>query len=907
VDLQVPGPGRIEARAEWTGTATKLALILNGPGKTQYYARKDGPSPLTLSFDITADLLAKGTAWKISVADFQANSSAQGTVRITLPKAPSAGAQTRAQTQAKEKPAAGTGQAQRTKPSRQNDRTQAATATEIATTTQAEENWTSAEVNEIAALTAKIRSTIPRLVQQSPLAGILVPLFYQSLEDMAGRPELLREYFNSSQHKNARTESEFARMFKKAVRAYKNVPLDFKKAHFNPDYAALTNAQSVDYRLMADNIIKVAKPLLVANLQAIIKTSLDPRRIAFMTPQAGAPQPASQKTVRATRTSTRAATARPVSQTDIRRVGTIAKAGQAGLSGVQKSELKSVLETQGFPVSERATPNLFYQALGQKYSLAGSLPALNAEAKIVDYYRYKITLDSFICTNKNETTDDEPYFSILTAVPQFDPSDPGFFDKLADGCLNRSAGFTTRTYEDVTKNSERGLKGNDRIIFDELTYNSAASVTVDLWEEDFSKGSVADGIRRAAEDLARNMMSKIHDAVQQRLIEIFAETIFSTVSSVGGMGSKDQLYLIEQLVGGDLSLADFETLLHNLLSGKAIDPTWYVLYFLFSGCDWMETIAMIGGGSTVIGWFLLALAVVGPTLSSFYSNIFRGDFKGAMIDFFKIITILPLIWDFFKTIALQIWHLIEWFLAIVDPDDHIGTESIILGEPSADWHNDARNSAGELIWTQPRLMGGVQVGQAASSFRQKGYGPTSDNSSLISNGIFWVPGFTFQTESMQLGTDGRWHPGVGTAYDVYYQAKRDVAAGRATYGYYLPDPAFSSRTIGYTAKPAGRGNVIRVSLMSMNTTELPFAYLWENSTGKGMGNFSGEPSFELKATPGSDYTLYITKICAGEIGGYVTLAEGPVIKKDRDVTCPPPLQVPGGGLGSGHWPPKKLK
>jgi len=921
VDFQIAGPGRIEARAEWTGTASKLALILNGPGKTQYYARQDGPSPLALSFDITTDLLAKGTAWKISVANFQPNSSARGTVRITLPKAqptgatartttataattqPQAQAQAGAVTQSQAKTKAS--RAQTTRPSRKVGQTQVKASERASTTAQAQVNWTAEQLQDIAAIGSRIQAHIPQIVQRSPVSEILIPLFYQSLEDMAGRPDLLRAYFNSSQHKKGQTEADFALLFKKAVKAYKDIPLDFKSRYLNPGYAALTNAQSVDYRVMADDVLEAVKPSLSGDIRNAFKSSLSPQRLALLEGRALTPKAISPKPARAARAAGRSHTASAVSQTDLRKVASVAKAAATGLLDAQKSELKSVLEAQGFPLPAKATSNQVFQAFGQRTPLRNELPLLNGKETVTDYYRYKITLDSFHCANKNEMTDDEPYFSIISVYPQFDPADPTFFDRIARGCLNRTEGFTTRTYGDVERGDERGLKGGDRNIFEALTYNSAASFTIDLWEEDFSKGSVADGIRRAAEDLAKNMVAKISQAVQQRIVEIFMETALGALESLSGSSNSVALQLLDQLLGSDLSPADFEKLLSDLLQGRAIDPTWYVLYFLVSGCDWMETLAMIGGGSTVVGWVLLALAVVGPTLGSLIGNLADLDFQGALLDLFKIITILPLIYDFFKTIILEIWNLIKYLLAIFDPDDHIGTKTVVLEVPSADWHNDAKD--GE--WTQAKLMGAVSISDAAASFMRKGYGPTGENSSLIAGGKFWVPGFTLKTERTQYLPGGQTQTVVGTEYDVYYQARREVAAGRATYGYYLPDPAFSSRTITYTAKPGGRGNVIRVSVMSLNTAELPFVYLWENSTGKAMGNFKGEPSFELEATPGASFTLYITKICEGEIGGYVTLAEGPEIKKDRDVSCPELSggHVPGGGLGSGHYPPKKQR
>ncbi len=86
VEIEVTSPGRLEVKAQWTGSAAKLALILNGPDRVQYYARQDGQSPLALSFDFNQSHLAKGKDWKVSVALF-GEGTARGKVEIHLPRA----------------------------------------------------------------------------------------------------------------------------------------------------------------------------------------------------------------------------------------------------------------------------------------------------------------------------------------------------------------------------------------------------------------------------------------------------------------------------------------------------------------------------------------------------------------------------------------------------------------------------------------------------------------------------------------------------------------------------------------------------------------------------------------------------------------------------------------------------
>lgn len=91
IEFDVTSQGTIEARAEWTGTADILAIILNGPGKVQAYARQDGKSPLTVSFVATPEIVSLGKSWKLSVVNFDSRTNAQGVVRISYPAAAAAG------------------------------------------------------------------------------------------------------------------------------------------------------------------------------------------------------------------------------------------------------------------------------------------------------------------------------------------------------------------------------------------------------------------------------------------------------------------------------------------------------------------------------------------------------------------------------------------------------------------------------------------------------------------------------------------------------------------------------------------------------------------------------------------------------------------------------------------------
>jgi len=87
ITVTLDASGTLRARATWDGDQ-RLALILNGPGQTGYYARNDGSSPLSLSFEVTDELLGHGKAWRLSIVQFGSGRPTEGTVALTLPRPP---------------------------------------------------------------------------------------------------------------------------------------------------------------------------------------------------------------------------------------------------------------------------------------------------------------------------------------------------------------------------------------------------------------------------------------------------------------------------------------------------------------------------------------------------------------------------------------------------------------------------------------------------------------------------------------------------------------------------------------------------------------------------------------------------------------------------------------------------
>jgi hypothetical protein len=83
IDFQITEPGSIILEAEWEASES-LSLILNGPGQTGYYARKDGDSPLRIEYEVTQADIAKGNDWRISIVNFSQQRDVSGSFRVSL-------------------------------------------------------------------------------------------------------------------------------------------------------------------------------------------------------------------------------------------------------------------------------------------------------------------------------------------------------------------------------------------------------------------------------------------------------------------------------------------------------------------------------------------------------------------------------------------------------------------------------------------------------------------------------------------------------------------------------------------------------------------------------------------------------------------------------------------------------
>lgn len=84
-------PGDITAVVEWTGETDTITVELTGRRRdsladpTQPHATATGTTPLTVSYSVTPDDLARGVAWRLAIRDASGDHDARGTVQLTTP------------------------------------------------------------------------------------------------------------------------------------------------------------------------------------------------------------------------------------------------------------------------------------------------------------------------------------------------------------------------------------------------------------------------------------------------------------------------------------------------------------------------------------------------------------------------------------------------------------------------------------------------------------------------------------------------------------------------------------------------------------------------------------------------------------------------------------------------------
>jgi hypothetical protein len=940
VEIEVKAAGRIEARAEWTGSAATLALILNGPGRVNYYARKDGKSPLTLTFEVTADLLALGSAWKLSVSNFGQQAQAQGTVRVTYPGAAQ-------QAQASGRAAATTGaktgtQAAGTKASAQTSTSKTEQARQ-ATTEQARAAGTTA-VKQKPAGTAVAKTgaqaalkpqrpplsaetarglaeyEIAEAVRRDPAAAIILPLMIQGVEESwAGQSARLRAKTSALTASSAAVASGFQKSrlspaasgrLQTSVSVLGSIPQDFRQRHFHPRYANLRPGQSVDLKQLGLDILAVSRPGFQNELRSAANTALAGWKQRALAPLSQAPRAVGG----ALQTKTAAALAPKMSGAARAQVQSTVAAMQSSRSAAQRKDLQNSLAAQakqmGFPVNEALTRGQVSAAVIEGMNQNRSADP-NKFHKVLPYYRYQVRLDRLLCVNDNEW-EDEPYLVVRTMTPQFEMADPSFTKDMLNGCLNRVDSWMTAAFSGVDPGEHRVFGPNDRWVLDALTYGSPTTFTFDLWEWDNTRGEVMDAAEQLALTVAYAVRDKLLEGVRTAILESLMTIVMEQFEQLAGAGLGELANLLSSVLGGTMNWASFLTGLDNLLKGNTADPLWCVLFLVFSGGDFLSLLSTVGFGSPIIGGILLALVFVWPVLEdvaeSFFGDLFSGDLMDAIGDLlllpFKIIV------NFFTKLWTSIKDLVHMILALLDPDDFIGSQTVSIVHG---YEQNAYQDAVVAGTEEPAWWGAnVETISASEAARQNraGYGPSRETSNLVtSRGDFVVPKLRFKVADAVIWEGMPFEKRfAGTEYLLYYNVKRELAAAREYFGYSLEgDGPDGSGFLGlenyqrYVSKgePGSQGpgfrNRIRVFILT-DTTAPPWVYIRQGS--RSWWNRAGEFFFELESYPGETYEISVYKFGKGDMTGQLLFVETPPVDAGS-IVCAPPPQPSQGGTGPG--------
>jgi len=76
------GAGALSAQATWSGLPEVMSLALYGPGRSGFYFREDGGSPLSGSYTVTASDLGAGDLWWVTSSS---SADTEGSITITYP------------------------------------------------------------------------------------------------------------------------------------------------------------------------------------------------------------------------------------------------------------------------------------------------------------------------------------------------------------------------------------------------------------------------------------------------------------------------------------------------------------------------------------------------------------------------------------------------------------------------------------------------------------------------------------------------------------------------------------------------------------------------------------------------------------------------------------------------------
>jgi hypothetical protein len=824
LDIEIPSAGILSVEANWQGQARTLALILNGPGQAQAFSRKDGASPLTLTFKITEEMLKSGHTWKISLVNFNKTGSAEGEIAHSFSPGQSPQPSRIRPHLTQEEPK------QTSSNSKTKEKTQpsAPTAGKSLSTKyfeiQNSRGYSKEELNQIRSnlqsqkrqlLKTRLEQRIEKLSSENRLAPILLPLVFQQIEGMSASRTAFR---------NADIRSHF----REISETFKAIREENGSRYFRQNSTAPSLRSKSSRIQLGREIIAAVDPHFEQKIREAVRQSLSGRNPRFSWQK-------SQRTVsagKAVSPSSRQAPKTKLSAADRNQLtavlNSLARSGgaqeRAGLLGKLRSFLQDsdFLSHQDVHVQEKLNPKDFSRAV----------PDLNSVHNVVNYCQYKVEFNRFTCISKNEGSHDEVYFITQTMLPRFDSQDMAKSSELGQGKLYNVNTRATGTYGGISANSTVGFRPGEKLLFWQNLYNTRTVFTVDLWEEDYSKSQVVAGVRDAEAQLRQALSDQIKGAVFDA-IEDMLET------ALGEVLPGQVVSLIHEILSGQFDESTFDKIQSSL---GGLQSDFFILSMLFSGKSFADVINFLSAGNPEIYLVVLAVEVCGPVLVDF----FQGDWEEG----FRALLSLPL--SIFESVIGIFSHLDDFFadlMAFLDPDDHIQKRTVTIVGDHASLGEDAD-------WVQTNAPGGGGTSASGTPGRkQLRSAPTSIQPEL-------------------------WFFGSGAFYKLFYNVSRELYGGKDVFGYTLkPDKGVYAVEKKYRVKSPYAGDKIRVNISVVNTLDVPFVYL--SGPGGANGNFNGEREFEVAGFHDSEYTLTVAYLGSEPIYGFISLEENNDAQPER--------------------------
>jgi len=840
IEIEIAQPGDLKVEAAWQEASSALAIILNGPGRAQYYARKDGPSPLALSFKISSTLVELGKSWKISVVNFNRSGQVQGSVRYTFSPETSIAAPVAETPQVQAKKTVPTAKVG-TKEKKVSGVSEAKSLTVKYFEVQESKGYSREELAQIQAglqaqkreaLRTRLKNRIEKLSAENKLAPILIPLFFQRLEELAANPKSLRSRQVSSS-------------LQEVSEAYRSLAAERKVPFLSQNIGRFNINNKAERIQLGKLIVNAIDPGFEQNIREAVRVSSSPQNPDFAWKASGVSRPAVTRAL----TSGRTAALTPQSQISKENklkinniVSQLAqKPGYRTIQAEVLNQLQELIQPANF------TSNLQVN-LNEKFDpgqLKPYIPDLNSQHQVYEYDEYKVELDRLECVGKNERSPDEAYLVIQTILPRFDAKDSVYSADLAAGKLYNVSTKATSTYGGIDAGDLVGFRSYDKFVFQQLLYNTQATLLLDLYEEDYSKGQVVSGYQDAVSQLRQTLTNEIKAAVKDYVRDAIEVAL-------GQVIPPQAVVILDMIFSGQFDESMLSQLNDSL--GK-IKTDLIILGMIFSGKSFADVINYLSAGNPEIFLVVMAIEVAGPILMDFL----QGNWKEG----FKAILFLPLtVLQSFISVFTDLEAFFSKLMACIDPDDHIQTRQVIIRQGGdADWDQRDIPGAGSGAGTEapPTMLKSMPI--------------------RIQPQLWFASGMTF--------------------YKLYYNVERVLCGGKEIFGFTLdPDKGIYSVTKIYRVKSPFVGDPIVVKISTLNTLDVPF--VWMSGTGGSNGNPSGERVFEVPGFHDRDYTLTIANLAGRSLYGYISVEE-------NNEAVPWRGGSPGGSSGGSNQDKGRLK